>query len=161
MYKNRWRWPFIVLGIFFILGFLCVAFFGIWVLLSEWDRLAGDDDPRRFFGLAMVGVYLIGAVFIGTLPFREMPNKVYERGVTMNRVSLRDGLRGREAFVPAEAISHAKFKTSHHPRHGESRYFHFTRLDGDSFKFFVKRGDEEFVARLLRQVLGCEVEGPE
>jgi hypothetical protein len=161
LYQNRWRWPFIILGFIFILGFLSVAFFGIYVITQEWDRLAGNDDPRRFIGLAMVGVFLFGAVYIGTFPFREMPNKIYERGVTLNQVSLRDGLRGREAFVPSEDISHAKFKRSHHPKYGESRYFHLTRFDGESFNFSVKHGDEEFVAKLLKHVLRCEVEGPE
>ncbi len=107
-----------------------------------------------------VVMFLALAAALMVRPIKYMPFRVYERGVTMTPVSFRDGLTGREAFVPASEITRVTYEASDVLRMGDVEHFHAHRRSAESFDIYVDTGDHMRVARMLREVLSCEVEGP-
>jgi len=77
---------------------------GLWVILtrenaSSWGQLMSDAF------LMGMGAIMIASGFVQTRDaFREMPFRVYERGVTKTRVGWWDGIKRRETLVPLEHV---------------------------------------------------------
>ena len=130
-------------------------------VLHEGGTFGGFEPPWGLLGLAIPVICFVLAVMFVVLPFKFMPFRIYERGVTMVKVPFRDGLAGREIFVPAGEIAKVTYETTYQPRGGPVEHFRFHRLDGEGFNAVVEDGDLERVTGLLRDVLTCEVEGPE
>jgi hypothetical protein len=124
----------------------------------------GDLDIAWGMGvtcLVMAGMFGLLGVWIGLAAFQGMPFKIFEGGVTLPMVPmvpLRDGLAGREVFVPSREISEVTYESTYVSKVGVVYYFRFHRHDGKDFS--VSSKNEKEVTRLLFRVLQCPVEGP-
>ena len=121
----------------------------------------GDLDIGWGMGvvcLVMAGMFIALSVMVALLAFKSMPFKIYEGGVTLPVVPLRDGLDGREVFVPSREISKVTYESTYVSKVGIVYYFRFHRVDGEDFSVSPK--DPKEVTYLLFRVLRCEVEGP-
>ena len=148
-------------GLVFAAIFLTVAVSTVLAILGPWGKFALVEPPLRFIGFVIPIMFVVLSVGFVMLSFRGMPFRVYERGVTMRTVSFRDGLAGREAFVPAGEIARVTYETTYYFKVGDVEHFRFHRLDGETFDIAPDDGDEERVTGLLRRVLRCDVEGLE
>jgi len=154
-YERRWvnllKWSAYV-AIF--LGF-AAAFF----LMGWYDHMQSGSWGFMGFMLFIVGM----CVFVGVLTIRtavrDMPFRVYAGGVTLPLVPFRDGLAGRETFVPASDIVEVTSETVRYPKSGPVDFYVFHRTGGD--EFWVQAKHRERVSSLLREVLACPVKGPE
>lgn len=152
------RWVWILELLILAVGFFVVAVLFALPVLWFWD----DPDvgwPMRIVLLTMAGMFAYIGAWVAVGSVRTMPFRVYEGGVTDTYVPFRDGLAGREAFVPASKIEKVTWESRYLPKVGVSYYYLFHRIDGDDFSTSVKEPEE--MTPLLRQVLPCPVEGPE
>ncbi len=147
-------------GLAFATAFFVLAVFFTIAILEGQGKFAVLGQLGRYLTLVMPCMFILIAVILVALSFKSMPFRVYQRGVTMTRVPFRDGLAGRETFVPAGEIARVTYEGTYVPRGGYVEYFRFHLVDGGNFNVSVDDGDEERVTGLLMEVLRCEVEGP-
>jgi hypothetical protein len=126
----------------------------IWGFWGDLDMGWGMD----VLCLGLASMFIALSVVVTLLAFKSMPFKIYEGGVTLPVVPLRDGLDGREVFVPSTEISKVTYESTYVSKVGVVHYFRFHRVDGEDFNVSAK--DPREVTHLLFQVLRCEVEGP-
>jgi hypothetical protein len=154
-YKRRWVR---ILGWWALaVGFVFMAVFFVYLALY-----VGGPDNGTFevvFHLFIAGSCVFLAAMLVILSIKTMPFKVYQMGVTMSMVPLRDGLAGRETFVPASDIVDVRFKTIYRPKTGPEDIFVFHLADGEIFS--VSTNHHRTVTSLLRRVLQCPVGEPE
>ena len=129
--------------------------------LATLDHWAGVEiDPSmRVFLLFMAGMFVLIAVLLVTMSIKIMPFRVYEGGVTRTMVPLRDGLEGRESYVPSEDVKEVTWETIHNTKGPPSQHFRFHLVDGTTFDVSGRKADE--LAPWLLHVLPCPVEVPE
>jgi hypothetical protein len=156
--EYRIRWVRILGRFGFGAAFIGLALLYTFPPLGFWGDL--DVDPVGGFMLIFLGaMFGIIGVMLAVSSFKDMPFKVYERGVTLPIVPLRDGLAGRETFVPSREISKVTYESTYVPKGGIVYYFRFHRFPGKDFNVSVKRPEE--VTYWLFEALSCDVEGPE
>ena len=102
-------------------------------------------------GFILIGKWLMAE------SFKIMPFRVYEGGITKTSVPFRDGLEGREVFVPAGDVEKVTFESMYAPKVGMVYFYLFHLSDGDRFSISDK--DMEEVRPILRDVLRCPIEG--
>jgi hypothetical protein len=153
-YKSRWvnilQWTGLV-----------ACFFGMavgFVLLGWYDHVGNGDWGFLGFTILIGGMCVFFGVVYIISAIKDMPFKVYEGGVTLPTVPFRDGLDGRETFVPASDIIKVTSKTIYLPKSGPVAFYVFHRTGGDNF--LVRAKDRRTVTPLLRRVLKCPVDGP-
>ncbi len=132
-----------------------IGAFGAFIILIG---MLVTDQPAfdRALGICSGSVFVLLALWLATEVITSMPFRVYKGGVTLTKVPLRDGLAGRETFVPVGNITEVTWGTAPEPGSGDS--FHFHLEEGEDFSVWVK--DPEKVTRLLFRTLWCPVEGP-
>ena len=127
--------------------------------LVTWWHDPDMGGPMRFVLLVSgCGLVLVAAGLV-MAGIRTMPFRVYERGVTRTHVPLRDGLAGRETFVPAEEVRRVTWETFYYTSAGPTHHFRFHLLDGTTYD--VSGDHPGDVMPWLLRVLPCPVEGPE
>jgi hypothetical protein len=121
----------ILMGFVFATLLLAVAAFGFYVLLGSSSKFDDSWPFERFFALTVPVAFVWLAMMFVTFPFKSMPFRIYQRGVTMTRVPFRYGLPKRERFVPAREISRVTWEKKYVYKVGEVEHFRFHRRDGE------------------------------
>ena len=152
LYEQFERGPTLVGGLALsaVLGVFGVIMILLGLLVTDFP--AFDRAMGIFFGSMMVLLDL----WFATVVITSMPFRVYTGGVTLPKVPLRDGLVGRETFVPVGNIKEVTWGTVPEPSGGSGFRFHLEK--GEDFSVSVE--DPEKITRLLFRTLWCPVEGP-
>jgi len=156
--EYRRRWLHLLKWFGFAAAFVGLAAMYVLPLGLFW----GDPDvgwSMRAMLLLLAGLFVLIAVMIVTESIKTLPFRVYERGITKPYVSLRDGLDGRETFVPSEDVKEVTWETVYVPKGGPVQHFRFHLVDGTTFDISGKQADE--LSPWLLHVLPCPVEVPE
>ncbi len=150
--EYEWRWV-------RILGWCALAVVSLGTAaMFAYLALTDAGLVERALFLVLSGMFVLLAGLLVVLSIKMMPFRVYEGGVTLSMVPTRDGLAGREVFVPSWEIESVTYVVKSGARGGVIEYFDFHRLGGEDFHVSVRFPEE--VTPYLFQVLRCPVEGP-
>jgi hypothetical protein len=132
-------------------------------IVKDWGLLTENGIGGGLVLLFLLMALGVLAFLFLTAIIRTMPFRVYERGVTMEEVSLRDGWARRERFVPAYTIKRVWLVRTSAPRGVTVSMFRFERTDPKVLKNFNASVDDDelgHVSDLLRFVLPGKVDSP-
>lgn len=110
----------------------------------------------RVLFICFGSIFVILGVVLVVMAIKYTPFRVYKGGVTLTNVTFRDGLAGRETFVPVGSIKEVTYGWV--PSNGGCTGFRFHLEEGEDFNVSVT--DPKKLTRVLFQVLWCPVEGP-
>ena len=154
--EYRIRWVRILGWYAFGSVFIGLAIMFLYFVVTNLYNPGVDGGMLVALSLLGGGLVLIG-IWIMVESIKIMPFRVYEGGVTLISVTLRDGLDGREAFVPARDIEKVTLESVYVPKRGTVYYYEFHRIDGENFSISKSKMDD--TRHLLEYVLRCPIEG--